>query len=311
MHGLILDIMLFLMAEEVPANVADSLKQATGVIVEKIKEDPSTFLSDLGSQAIHFGLKVLAALLIYFVGAWLIRKVKNILMKMFDKRHTESTLVSFVMSFVSIGLYVLLAIITVSTLGINTTSLAALLAAGGMAVGMALSGTVQNFAGGIMILVFKPFKVGDFISAQGFLGTVSEVTMVSTKIVTLDNRVVVLPNGALSNGTIDNYSGKPLRRVDWTVSVEYGSDADKCIAAIMEILSADSRILNSSVPGAADPFVALSSLNDHDISFTVRVWVNAADYWGVFFDGNKNFYTILQQKGFAFAYPHMDVTIKS
>lgn len=303
--------MIHLMAEEMPVRVADSLQQATGMIAEKIKSDPNTFLSDLGSQAIHFGLKVLAALLIYFVGAWLIRKVKVILQKMFDKRHTEDTLVSFVMSFVSIGLYVLLAIVTVSTLGINTTSLAALLAAGGMAIGMALSGTVQNFAGGIMILVFKPFKVGDFIAAQGFMGTVTDVTMVSTKIQTLDNRVVVLPNGALSNGTIDNYSGNALRRVDWTVSVEYGSDADRCIETLKEIMAEDKRILDSSTPGAADPFVALSSLNDSDISFTVRAWVKSADYWGVFFDGNKNFYTVLQQKGFSFAFPHMDVTIKS
>lgn len=303
--------MMFLMAEEMPANVADSLKQATNIIVDKIKTDPSQFMKDFGDQAIQFGLKVLAALVIYFVGAWLIRRVKHMLVRVFDRRHTESTLVSFVMSFVSIGLYALLVIIAISTLGINTTSLAALLAAGGMAVGMALSGTVQNFAGGIMILVFKPFKVGDFIAAQGFMGTVTDVTMVSTKILTVDNRVVVLPNGALSNGTIDNYTGKPLRRVDWTVSVEYGSDADKCIESIREILAQDSRILDSATPGAADPFVALSSLNDNDISFTVRVWVNSADYWGVFFDGNKNFYTLLQQKGFSFAYPHMDVTIKS
>lgn len=303
--------MTIFMAEDLPANVADSLKHATGVIVEQIKSDPSQFMKDFGDQAIRFGLKVLAALVIYFVGAWLIRKVKKILQKMFDRRHTESTLVSFVMSFVTIGLYVLLAIITVSTLGINTTSLAALLAAGGMAIGMALSGTVQNFAGGIMILVFKPFKVGDFISAQGFTGTVTEVTMVNTKVLTVDNRVVILPNGSLSNGTIDNYSGKGLRRVDWTVSVEYGSDADKCIEAIKEILAEDSRILDSSTPGAADPFVGLSSLNDNDISFTVRAWVKTPDYWGVFFDGNKNFYTILQQKGFSFAFPHMDVTIKS
>lgn len=303
--------MMFLMAEEMPANVADSLKQATNIIVDKIKTDPIQFMKDFGDQAIQFGLKVLAALVIYFVGAWLIRRVKHMLVRVFDRRHTESTLVSFVMSFVSIGLYALLVIIAISTLGINTTSLAALLAAGGMAIGMALSGTVQNFAGGIMILVFKPFKVGDFIAAQGFVGTVTDVTMVSTKILTVDNRVVVLPNGALSNGTIDNYTGKPLRRVDWTVSVEYGSDADKCIESIREILAQDSRILDSATPGAADPFVALSSLNDNDISFTVRVWVNSADYWGVFFDGNKNFYTLLQQKGFSFAYPHMDVTIKS
>lgn len=303
--------MAFIFAEEIPANVADSLKQATGIIVDKIKTDPSSFVREMGEQAIHFGLKVLAALVIYAVGTWLIRRVKRILLRMFERRHTESTLSSFVMSFVSIGLYVLLAIIAVGTLGVNTTSLAALLAAGGMAIGMALSGTVQNFAGGIMILVFKPFKVGDFIAAQGFMGTVTDVTMVSTKILTVDNRVVILPNGALSNGTIDNYSGRALRRVDWTVSVEYGTDADKCMEAIREIMASDPRILDSATPGAADPFVAMSSMNENDISFTVRAWVKTSDYWGVFFDGNRNFYTILQEKGFSFAYPHVDVTVKS
>lgn len=301
---------MFILQNET-AFVADSLKNATAALVEQMKSDPNTLLKSFGQEAIQFGLKVLAALAIYIVGAWLIKKVKNILKAFFNKKGTEGTLASFVQSFVSIALYVLLAIITISTLGINTTSLAALLAAGGMAIGMALSGTVQNFAGGIMLLVFKPFKAGDFITAQGFTGTVTDVTMVSTKILTVDNRVVVIPNGALSNGTVDNYSAKPLRRVDWTVSVEYGSDAAACQTAIMEILNADKRILNSSTPGAADPFIALSSLNAHDISFTVRAWVNAADYWGVFFDGNMNFYTILPQKGFSFAYPHMDVTIKN
>lgn len=299
---------MILQAEN-PINVTDSLKNATTTIVEEIQKDPSAFVQSLGEQALHFGLKVLAALVIYIIGAWLIRRVKNAVRKIFSKRDTEPTLASFAMSFVSILLYVLLALVTIGTLGINTTSLAALLAAGGMAIGMALSGTVQNFAGGIMILVFKPFKAGDYITAQGYSGTVQEVSIVSTKILTVDNRVVVLPNGTLSNGNIDNYSAKPLRRVDWTVSVEYGSDADACISAIKDILSSDERILDAGTPGAADPFVAVSSLNSNDISFTVRVWVKGDDYWGVFFDGNKALYTELPKHGFSFAYPHMDVKI--
>lgn len=296
-----------LQAVETAPNVADSLKVAAGSLAESFKSDPSRFVQDLGHQAVNFGLKVLAALAIYAVGAWLIRKVKRMLKRIFERKGTETTLSTFVLSFVSVMLYVLLVVIAVGTLGINTSSLAALLAAGGMAIGMALSGTVQNFAGGIMLLVFKPFKAGDFISAQGYSGVVQEVSMVSTKILTVDNRVVILPNGALSNGNIDNYSAKPLRRVDWTVSVEYGTDADACIAAINEILAEDARILDASTPGAADPFVALSSLNAHDISFTVRAWVNGADYWGVFFDGNKNLYSGLQKRGFGFAYPRVDV----
>lgn len=305
---------------------ADSLKMVTENLIKQAASDPVTFWHTLGDQAIHFGLKVLAALLIYVVGAWLIRRVKLLLHKIFVKRKTEHTLATFVTSFVSIMLTIILVIITVSTLGVDTTSLAALLAAGGMAIGMALSGTVQNFAGGIMLLVFKPFKAGDFIEAQGYTGTVTDVTIVSTKLLTLDNRVVILPNGALSNGTINNFSAQPLRRVDMEVSVAYGSDADACEKAIMEMISEDSRILtsaderpvNTSVVGInlsklpiPDPFVALKSLNANDITFVVRVWVRVENYWDVYFALTKRFYTELPKRGFQFAYPHCDVKILS
>lgn len=193
-----------------------------------------------------------------------------------------------------------------------------------MAIGMALSGTVQNFAGGIMLLIFRPFKAGDFVTASGVSGTVMEVTIVSTKVLTPDNRVVVLPNGALFSSNIENVSAQPLRRVNWTVSVEYGSDAEKCMEAILEIVRSDKRILTSAdqrpktnsrsavntdglpIP---DPFVALASLNENDISFVVRAWVHKEDYWDVFYDLNLRFYTELPQRGFNFAFPHMDVNI--
>ncbi len=304
--------MSFLQAtpEEV-INVNDSLKAVAETMLTQVKEDPNEFLNNLLQSAIDFGLKLLAAIAIYVVGAWIIKKIKTALVKLFEKRETEGTLATFITSLVSITLTVLLIIITIGTLGINTTSLAALLAAGGMAIGMALSGTVSNFAGGLMILVFKPFKAGDFITAQGYTGTVVSVSIVTTKLLTVDNRIIVIPNGALSNGNIDNYSALPLRRVDFDVCVAYNSDADKCIETILELVKEDSRILDSKTEGAADPFVALSSLNSSDITFTVRVWTNAADYWGVKFDNNKKFYTELPKHGFKFAYPHMDVTIKS
>ena len=260
-------------------------------------------------NAITFGIKVVIALIIYIIGAWLIKRVKKLLLRIFERRDTERTLASFVSSLVSISMTVLLIIITVSTLGVDTTSLAALLAAGGMAIGMAMSGTVQNFAGGIMLLVFKPFKVGDFITAQGFSGTVTDVSIVSTKIVSTDNHIVVIPNGTLSNGNIDNYSTNPLRRVDLEISVAYGADADRCIETILDIVHGDKRIIDAQTPGAADPFVALSSLNASDITFVVRVWVHTPDYWNVRFDLNKSLYTQLPQQGFEFAYPHMDVTL--
>lgn len=288
---------------------ADSLRQVTETIIQKVQEDPNAFWTQLLHNAITFGIKVVIALIIYIIGAWLIKRVKKLLLRIFERRDTERTLASFVSSLVSISMTVLLIIITVSTLGVDTTSLAALLAAGGMAIGMAMSGTVQNFAGGIMLLVFKPFKVGDFITAQGFSGTVTDVSIVSTKIVSTDNHIVVIPNGTLSNGNIDNYSTNPLRRVDLEISVAYGADADRCIETILNIVHDDKRIIDAQTPGAADPFVALSSLNASDITFVVRVWVHTPDYWNVRFDLNKSLYTQLPQQGFEFAYPHMDVTL--
>lgn len=288
---------------------ADSLRQVTETIIQKVQEDPNAFWTQLLHNAITFGIKVVIALIVYIIGAWLIKRVKKLLLRIFERRDTERTLASFVSSLVSISMTVLLIIITVSTLGVDTTSLAALLAAGGMAIGMAMSGTVQNFAGGIMLLVFKPFKVGDFITAQGFSGTVTDVSIVSTKIVSTDNHIVVIPNGTLSNGNIDNYSTNPLRRVDLEISVAYGADADRCIETILDIVHGDNRIIDAQTPGAADPFVALSSLNASDITFVVRVWVHTPDYWNVRFDLNKSLYTQLPQQGFEFAYPHMDVTL--
>lgn len=303
---------------------SDSIRQVTENIIRQATTDPESFWHGVMDSAIRFGLKVLVALVIYLIGAWLIKRVKGLLVKVFERRHTERTLATFISSLVSITLTVMLVLATIGTLGVDTTSFAALLTAGGMAIGMALSGTVQNFAGGIMLLIFRPFKAGDFISASGVSGTVMEVSIVSTKILTTDNRVIVLPNGSLFSGNIENVSAQPLRRVEWTVSVEYGSDADKCMQLIQQILHSDMRILTSAdqrpkvdsrsavntenLP-ILDPFVALSSLNDNDISFVVRAWVRKEDYWNVFYDLNLRFYTELPQNGFGFAYPHVDVNI--
>lgn len=318
---------MFFLDIEVPTPTippSDSIRAVTENIIKQATTDPESFWHGVLDSAIHFGLKVLVAFVIYLIGAWLIKRVKRLLVRVFERRHTERTLATFISSLVSITLTVLLVLATIGTLGVDTTSFAALLTAGGMAIGMALSGTVQNFAGGIMLLIFRPFKAGDFVTASGVSGTVMEVTIVSTKVLTPDNRVVVLPNGALFSSNIENVSAQPLRRVNWTVSVEYGSDAEKCMEAILEIVRSDKRILTSAdqrpktnsrsavntdglpIP---DPFVALSSLNENDISFVVRAWVHKEDYWDVFYDLNLRFYTELPQRGFNFAFPHMDVNI--
>ncbi len=301
-------------AEEIAGKLStDSLAVKRQAIVETIRTTPPDQLIDgLISQAIQFGLKVLAALLIYIIGAWIIRMVKRGLKKGFERKQTEKTLASFTLSLVSIALWIVVIVISISTLGINTTSLAALLAAGGMAIGMAMSGTVQNFAGGIMILVFKPFKAGDFIEAQGFSGTVTDVNIVSTKLLTTDNRRIILPNGALSNGNINNISAMPLRRVDISVSVPYGTEAEQVKKALLEIIGTCPYVLDSSTQGASDPFVAIMNLGDNSVNYVTRSWVSATDYWNAYFYLNETFYTQLPRKyGIGFPFQQMDIHIKN
>ena len=289
----------------------DSARATIEKFAENLAANPQGTLESLLQDAIHFGIKLLLAILIYIIGAWLIRKVRKVLVSMFTRRGSDKALCSFVTSLVSISLTILLIILVIGTLGINTTSLAALLAAGGMAIGMALSGTVQNFAGGIMILVFKPFKAGDFIEAQGYSGTVNIVTIVSTTLTTVDNKEIIIPNGALFNGNINNYSRNPLRRVDWEVNVEYGTDAAKCSEKLLELVRSDSRVLDASSAGAADPRVVLSRLDESSVVFSVRAWVKTENYWDVYFDFNNKVYSELPKSGIAFPFPQLDVNIKS
>ena len=290
----------------IPADSLD-LKGSAEKFVEKVTTTPAdVLLKELGSDALQFGLKVLAALAIYFIGAWVIKRIKKLLGNIFERRKTDKAIASFTMSLVSISLTILLIILTVGTLGVNTTSLAAILAAGGMAIGMALSGTVQNFAGGIMLLVFKPFKAGDFIEAQGFSGTVSEVNIVSTKLTTTDNRVIVLPNGSLSSGTINNISQNPIRRLEWKIGVEYGSNIDQTRKVILGILNADARVLHGKY-APDEPNVKLSGLLDSSVEIQARCWVRTDDYWDLLWEINELIYNELPKKGIDFPIPQLDV----
>lgn len=292
-------------------NVTDSVKLAAYHLAEEAVKNPSAFLENILEEAIHFGLKLLAALAVYIVGLWIIRRIKRSVRLIMDKRKTEQTLASFISSLVSIILTVMLVLVTVGALGINTTSIAAMLGAGAMAIGMALSGTMENFAGGLIILIFKPFKAGDFITTQGYTGTVTDVTMVSTKIVTPDNRTIVIPNGALSNGTIDNYSQKEFRRIEWKVGIEYGSDASACIEQMVKIAESDARILTDKTIGIPEePYAVLAELADSSVVLMLRAWIRKDDYWPVYFDINKRLYEELPKNGFSFAFPHMDVNLR-
>ena len=302
----------FYLLQAAPADTLHHNIQAElAAVAEKIATTPfSELLAIVGDKAISFGLKVLVALALYFVGGWLIRKIKRMLQTVFTKHDfLEPAIESFILSIAGITMWIILILAIVGTLGIETTSFAALLAGGGMAIGLALNGTVQNFAGGIMILIFRPFKAGDFIEMQGFTGTVTEVTITSTKLTTTDNRVIIIPNGAISNGTINNYSHMPLRRLDLTVDVEYGASVDSVCELLHKLINEDGRVLTAETSGKADPFVALSAMKESSIQFVVRVWVKAEDYWDINFNLLKNIYTELPKNGINFPYPKLDVNI--
>ena len=293
----------------------DSLNAIEAEIAGAIDKLSNTTASDLALGMLHSGikfcLKVAAAIIIYMIGAWIIRKIRKIITAAFEKRKTDATLTSFTLSITSISLTIILMLITVGTLGIDTSSIAALLTGGGLAIGLALNGTVQNFAGGIMILIFKPFKAGDYIEAQGHSGTVAEVTITSTKLTTTDNRVIIIPNGTLSNDVINNYSSRELRRVDINVGVEYGSSSYDTKELLMEIIRNDERILHCVSGAPADPFVALSALNDSSVEFVLKVWVKNSDYWDVKYSLTESIYNELPKHGIMFPFPQLDVNIKN
>lgn len=296
-----------------PTAQADTLNQVQTELVamaEKISSTPADVLiEDLLNKAVTFGLKVLAAILIYLLGAWMIRKIKRILKRLFERRNTDPAIASFVQSILSIAMTIMLIIITVGALGVDTTSLAALLAGGGMAIGMALNGTVQNFAGGIMILAFRPFQSGDYIQFEEFEGTVSEVNIVSTKLTTTDNRTIIIPNGALSNGTINNFTHNKIRRVEWLIDIEYGSDVEKTKELLKSMLDAEVRILHKHEGAPADPFIGLQALASSSIQIVAKVWVSKEDYWPVKFDINERIYKEFPKNGINFPYQKIDVTI--
>lgn len=292
-----------------PLDSLDIQKEIEAVAEKLANTTVTDLMTELINNLISLGLKILAALVIYLIGAWAIRKVKAIVGRIFERKKTDVAAASFIQSIISIVLTITLIIISIGAVGIDTTSIAALLAGGGMAIGMALNGTVQNFAGGIMLIAFKPFKAGDYIQAQGFEGTVKEVNIVSTKLTTPDNRTIIIPNGALSNGTVNNFSQNQLRRLDWTVSVEYGASVEETKNVLMDMLKRDVRILDTTNGAPADPFVALSALSDSSVNFIMRAWVRSSDYWDVNYQMNEKIYEELPKNGIQFPFPQMDVHV--
>ena len=292
--------------------VSETIQDTTAVnnMVDGVRALATTPVSEwlpeiVKEYLVPFGIKLLAAIVVLLLGRWVIKLIKKGMTKVMLRHNTDPSLASFVMSLVSVVLTFFLIMAIVGILGINTSSLVALLASAGLAVGMALSGTLQNFAGGVMIMLFKPFKVGDFIAAQGYEGIVNAIQIFNTHILTPDNKTVILPNGALSTGPVTNFNKETDRRVDWTFSVSYGDDYDKAKAVLQRLCDADQRILKEP-----KPIIEIIKMNDSSVDITVRARVNPVDYWSVYFRMNELVYKTFPQEGLHFPFPQMDVHMK-
>lgn len=283
-----------------------SLLFVVDVLSEQAAAEGFSKIQMLAEQLISWGVsaggRIIAALIIFIVGRFLISFLNKLVAKLLEKRNIDASVKSFVKSLVNILLMILLLVSVVSKLGVETTSFAALLASAGVAIGMAFSGNLQNFAGGLIILLLRPYKVGDLIESQGVTGTVREIQIFHTILTTGDNKVIYIPNGALSSGTITNYSREDTRRVEWIIGVEYGENYDKVESTVRRIIAADPRILD-----APAPFVALHALDASSVNVVIRVWTKNADYWGVYFDMNKTIYDVFNKENIGFPFPQLTV----
>ncbi len=275
--------------------------QITETLTDKLGD---LALNNITEYLITLGKNLLAAIIIYIVGKFVIGKLLKLIRRIMQKREVEPSLFTFLDSLCTIGLYIILAVSIVAVLGIETTSIAALLASAGVAIGMALSGTLQNFAGGVMILVLKPFKVGDLIEAQGYLGTVRMIQIFSTVMTTPDNQTIIIPNGGLATGTIKNITKEDRRRVDIDINVAYGTKPEDVRKVVFDICNADDRIEKE---GDRKPALPMTSMADSSISFQLRVWTDTDTYWPVKFETTEKIYDALNAAGISIPFPQLDV----
>ncbi|QIA09841.1 mechanosensitive ion channel family protein [Draconibacterium halophilum] len=269
-------------------------------------EEVNNLSEKIYDLVMSYGPKLIGAIITLIIGLWVISLLSSTIRKRFEKQNVDPSLRGFLNSLIGIALKVMLWIAVIGMMGVEMTSFIAILGAIGLAMGLALSGTLQNFAGGVMILLFKPFKVGNYISAQGHSGTVNEIQIFNTILKTPDNRTIIIPNGGLSTGSMINFSAEPKRRVDFTFGIAYGDDVDKAKEVLMKLIKADERIINDP----AEPFIAVSELADSSVNLVVRVWAEAANYWGIHFDLHEKVYKTFDKEGLNIPFPQMDVHVQ-
>lgn len=260
------------------------------------------------AKAVELGMiylpQLALAIVTLIIGLWVVKLIVNAIGRNMEKREVDPSLRPFLRSLIGTLLKGMLVISVAGMVGIEMTSFIAILGAAGLAVGLALSGTLQNFAGGVMILIFKPFTVGDFIEAQGFAGVIKDIQIFNTIMKTGDNKTVIIPNAPLSSGPMVNYSTEPQRRVDMTFGIGYGDDIDKAKSVMRELIDGDSRILKDP-----ESMIAVKELADSSVNFVVRTWVNSGDYWGVFFDMQENVKKAFDKENVSIPFPQMDVHV--
>ena len=272
--------------------------------MEELASNANEYSQQLIDLIWVWGPKIVTALLTLIIGLWIIGIVTRSIGKGMDRRNVDPSLKPFLKSLINAVLKVMLIISVIGMVGIQATSFVAVLGAAGLAIGLALQGTLQNFAGGVIILLLKPFKVGDFVTVAGESGSVHAIQIFNTFLKTPDNKVIIVPNGQAANSITTNFSAEETRRVDFTFGVGYGDSTQKTRETLMELINADERILKDP-----EPFVAVSELGDSSVNFVVRVWVKGSDYWGVFFDMNENVYNKFNDVGLNIPYPQMDVHV--
>lgn len=274
-----------------------------------MKEIESWLGLEVGSvfkAILDFGLKLAIAIGIFIVGFWLAKVISKAIVKVLTKRETEPSLITFLASLTRAVIKILVVITAVTQLGVEMTSFVALLGAAGLAIGMAFSGTLSNFAGGVMILFFKPFKIGDFINVQGEEGFVDQILIFNTILKTFDNKVIILANGAVANNTIVNYTKADKRRVDWHLGIAYGDDLKVAKEVLFKFIKEEKRILQDPIP-----FVGVGELGDSSVNLVVKAWVSTDDYWDVFYALNERVYNEFGDAGLHIPFPQMDVHVKN
>lgn len=261
-------------------------------------------ISQLYSLGVEYAPKLAGAILVLIIGSWVIKAMGRGLGHVMDKRELEPSLKTFVKSLAIITMRALLIITVLGMIGVEMTSFIAVLGAAGLAIGMALSGTLQNFAGGVMILLFRPFKVGDFIDAQGYMGTVKEIQIFNTLLTTPDNKRIIIPNGGLATGSMTNFSSEPRRRIDFAFGIAYGDDVDKAREVLLSLANAEERILKEE---GIMPEVMVDSLGDSSVNMKLRIWLESANYWPVHFKMTEDVYKTFSKEGLNIPFPQMDV----